>query len=170
MFEGVPTKPLFHSRVAKLIELLGLPPRVLGDRSDLCLSLPHTELELVKRVPQVCRNGCLWVLEQGLHHLELSVCHASRCKHLSLRFLAWNLLPVKPLEVDFDLLIDLILKTVAEIFIDFTLKLLTVEGDPSKVLIVLQVFLYLLDLICLWVVFEAGGTSLLILGKRIHDT
>jgi hypothetical protein len=77
---------------------------------------------------------------------------------------------VKPLEVNLDLLIYLILKTVSEIFVHLTLKLLTVESDPSQVLIVLQVFLNLLDLIRLRVVFEAGGASLLILGEWVHDT
>jgi hypothetical protein len=118
----------------------------------------------------VCWNRCLWVLEQGLHHLELRECHASRRQHVGLRFLAGYLLPVKPLEVNLDLLIYLILKTVSEIFVHLTLKLLTVESDPSQVLIVLQVFLNLLDLIRLRVVFEAGGASLLILGEWVHDT
>ena len=170
IFEGVPTKALFHSRVANLIKLFGLPSRVLGNWRHLCLPFPHTELELVQRVPQVCWNRCLWVLEQGLHHLELRECHASRRQHFGLRFLAGYLLPVKPLEVNLDLLIYLILKTVSEIFVHLTLKLLTVESDPSQVLIVLQVFLNLLDLIRLRVVFEAGGASLLILGEWVHDT
>ena len=116
------------------------------------------------------RNRCLWVLEQSLHHLELRVCHASRRQHLGLRFLAGHLLPMKPLEVDLDLLIDLILKSVPEIFVHLTLKLLTVESDPPQVLIVLQVFLNLLDLIRLRVIFEPGGASLLILGEGVHDT
>jgi hypothetical protein len=77
---------------------------------------------------------------------------------------------VKPLEVNLDLLIDLILKTVPKIFVHLALKLLTVKSDPSQVLIVLQVFLNLLNLICLRVVFEAGGAPLLILGERVHDT
>jgi hypothetical protein len=77
---------------------------------------------------------------------------------------------VKPLEVDLDLLIYLILKTVPEIFVHLALKLLTVESDPSQVLIVLQIFLNLLDLIRLRVVFEASGAPLLILGERVNDT
>jgi len=118
----------------------------------------------------VGRNRCLWVLEQCLHHFELRVCHASRRQNLGLRFLAGYLLPVKPLEVNLDLLINLILKTIPEIFVHLTLKLLAVESDPSQVLIVLQIFLNLLDLIRLGVIFEAGGASLLILGEGVHDT
>lgn len=77
---------------------------------------------------------------------------------------------MKPLEVNLDLLINLILKSVPEIFVHLTLKLLTVESDPPQVLIVLQVFLNLLDLIRLRVIFEPGGASLLILGEGVHDT
>ena len=115
-------------------------------------------------------NRCLWVLEQRLHQLELRVCHAGCRQYLCLRILAGHLFPVKPLEVDLDLLIDLILKTVPEIFVHFALKLLAVESDPSQVLIVLQVFLNLVELIRLRVVFEAGGALLLILGERVNDT
>ncbi len=115
-------------------------------------------------------NRCLWILEQGLHQLELRVCHACCSQYLCLRLLAGHFFPVEPLEVYLDLLIDLILKTVPKIFVNFALKLLAVESDPSQVLIVLQVFLNLVELIRLRVVFEAGGALFLILGERIHDT
>ena len=81
-----------------------------------------------------------------------------------------SFLPMKPLEVNFNLLIYLIFKSISEVLVDFWLELITVESDPSQILAVFQFFLYLEYLISLGIVLKASASSFILSGEGIAWT
>jgi hypothetical protein len=74
---------------------------------------------------------------------------------------ARNLLPMKVLKVNLDLLINLIFKAVAEIFINLTLELVAIKSNTPQFLTIFQVPLNLMYLYCFGVILEPLGALFL---------
>jgi hypothetical protein len=77
---------------------------------------------------------------------------------------------MESLEVNFNLLINLIFKSISKVLIDFWLELITVKSDPSQILTIFQFFLYLKNFISLGIVLKTRASSFSLSGEGVAWT